>query len=266
MTRHRLCAAVVCAVLALPVTGCSDAAEPDAAPSPPPSSAEREASPDATPPFGYTAWLDGLPVGRPPAVGYVIGHTYHSATGRTVPLPADRGVTAIARLGDGFLVVDDRFFEGTAGIVTVDARGHRVSEIGSVAAAPVLSRDGSTLRWITFTPHGVSPEEREPTRLHVADIASGEVRSRIIRRDVDALPRVPAPPGRRVRLPMPVPVRGRLSARAWEDRTHLLVGIVRPRAGTAAVVRLDTRSRTWSLAVDWTSLEDTSQVVFETTR
>ena len=43
------------------------------------------------------AWVDALPIGPPPAIGYVIGHTYHSPDGRIVQLPRDRGVTSIAR-------------------------------------------------------------------------------------------------------------------------------------------------------------------------
>lgn len=224
------------------------------------------ASPGTAPPIGYTTWTDGLQVGPPPALGYVIGHTYHAPGGRVVELPSDRGITSLARLGDGFLVTDDRYFEGTMGVLLLDARGNLVRELGTVAGAPVLDDDGSTLRWITFSPLEVSPADRSPTRLHVADVASGEIRSRILRFDArDHVPEAPAVPApRQRRIPVQLPVRGRPAARAWEDRTHLLVAIVRPRAGRAAVVRLDTRTRTWSLAVDWTSIEGFFGVTFAT--
>jgi hypothetical protein len=274
MTRPRLRAASACLALGLVLATTACDGEPEAAPGPTASSPATTAtdpttaSPTSgsTPPFGYTTWTDGLPVGPPPAVGYVIGHAYHAPGGRMVALPRDRGITSIARLGDGFLVTDDRFFEGTRGVLLLDARGDLVTELGTVAGVPVLNRNGSKLRWITFTPLEVSPADRSPTRLHVADVATGEIRSRILRFDdrdhVPEAPAVPAP--RQRRIPIDLPVRGQPSAQAWEDRTHLLVGLVRPRAGRAAVVRLDTRTRTWSLAVDWTPLERTYDVTFET--
>lgn len=237
---------------------------------------------------GPVAWVGSLPVGEPPAMGYVIGHRFHTADGRLIRLPRDRGVTAITRLGDGFLAVDDRTFEGTTGLDRLDARGRRVAELGTVAGAPVLSADGTTLRWITFTPPEVSPSERRPTRLHVADVATGEIRSRVVRRNVDALPavpqreRVPGVVTRRDelvvvddatgeqelgRLPSPGPwTRRGLWSAAREDRRHLLVAVVSGRGGerAAAIVRFDLRTGTAELAVDWLPTEGVYHVAFET--
>jgi hypothetical protein len=252
------------------------------------------ASPDATSapasesttPAGPLAWVDGLPVGPPPTIGYVIGHTYHSPDGRTVALPTDRGITAIARLGDGFLVVDDRHWEGTSGVGLLDAHGNRVGEIGTVAGPPVLSQDGSTLRWITFSPAEVGPADRGPTRLHVGDVRSGEIRSRVIHSD-DPLPTVADPDGVadvRVRDDVVVVVdRGTrepvarlaspgawierlISTAAWEDRAHLLVSLVPGDGSAAAILRVDVRSGDWSLAVDWTPTQRSYSVAFETSQ
>ncbi len=239
----------------------------------------------STTPAGPVAWVDELPIGPPPAIGYVIGHTYHSPDGRTVALPRDRGVTSIARLGDGFLVMDDRYFEGTAGLDLLDARGNRVREIGTVAGAPVLSEDGSTLRWITFSPSEVGPADRSPTRMHVGDVATGEIRSRVIHRDRDGLPEVPQPAGipevgllrgavvvfdqntgkQVARLASPGGwLRGRIRSAAWEDRAHLLVSFERDHGLETTILRVDVRSGDWSLAVDWTPMLRTSTVAFET--
>lgn len=280
--RVRLASAV--AAVAVLLTGCAGGPEESAAP-------PREASPTSppsTPPAGPGAWVDSLPVGPPPRIGYVIGHTYHSADGRVVRLPRDRGITWIAGLGDGFLMVDDRGWEGTAGISVLDARGHRTSDVDTIAGTPVLSKDGATLRWITFTPAEVGPSGREPTRLHLADVATGEIETQAVRRDVDGLPRVPQSEGQptidthrkrglRVvdsltgaplaRLESPGRwVRGLLTAAAWERPARLLVAAVDRRTDAAAILRVDLESGAWELAVDWTRMEETSSVTFETRR
>ncbi|MDZ5621420.1 hypothetical protein SFC88_11305 [Nocardioides sp. HM23] len=280
-TRRVMGALAVVGVLVVVGGGCGGD-DRDGAPSPDATSADASAS---TAPAGPIGWVDALPIGPPPTIGYVIGHTYHSPDGRTVELPRDRGITAIARLGDGFLVVDDRYFEGTAGVELLDARGNRVREIGTVAGTPVLSPDGSTLRWITFTPSEVSRSEWRPTRLHTADVATGEIRSRVIHRDRDELPEIPQPEGlaevsvRRgvvlvvdhvtgeqvARLPSPGSwIRGRIRSAAWEDRAHLLVSYVRGNGRAATILRVDVRTGDWSLAVDWTPTQRSSTVAFET--
>jgi hypothetical protein len=276
-------ALAVVAVVAVLLAGCGDDGDQSAPPA-----ASSPTGSASTAPVGPIAWVDALPIGPPPRIGYVIGHTYHSPGGRIVQLPRDRGYTSIARLGDGFLAVDDRHWEGTAGLELLDARGNRVREIGTVAGPPVLSKDASTLRWITFTPSEVSRSEWQPTRLHVADVESGAIRSRVIRRDRDGLPEVPQPEGLAEvgarpgvvivhdlttgdlvsRLASPGRwMRGRIWSAAWEDRAHLLVAFVQRGNGReTAILRVDVRSGDWSLAVDWTPTERTYQVAFETVR
>jgi hypothetical protein len=273
-------ALAVVAVVAVLLAGCGDDGDQSA----PPAASSPSGSASTTP-VGPIEWVDALPIGPPPRIGYVIGHTYHSPDGRIVQLPRDRGVTAIARLGDGFLAVDDRHWEGTAGLELLDARGNRVREIGTVAGPPVLSKDASTLRWITFTPSEVSRSEWQRTRLHVADVESGAIRSRVIRRDRDGLPEVPQPEGladvgarpdvvivrdrvthvQVARLAAPGPwVRAKIRSSAWEDRAHLLVSF--HQGGRVAILRVDVRSGDWSLVVDWSPTERAYQVAFEITR
>lgn len=135
--------------------------------------------------------LEDLPVGRPPALGYVIGHTYHAPDGGTVRLPRRWGTTSITRLGAGFLVTDDRHFEGSNGVYRLDAQGRIIPSAGqpghltgaaTMSGHPLLSGDGETVHWLTFTP----PETGLvlPTLLHEGAVATGAVRTR----EVDLAP------------------------------------------------------------------------------
>ena len=262
MNLRALGTALAVAVVAL-TAACDADEEPSA--DPPPSQ-----STTVTTPPRPTAWVDALPVGRPPAVGYVIGHTYHSPDGRILRLPSDRGITSIARLGDGWLVTDDRVFEGTLGVLLLDERGRFQRELGTVAGAPVLSRDGDRLRWITFSPAEVGPADRSPTRMHVGEVATGAVRSRVLDFTGDHVPLSPAVPGpptgeAQARRAAPTPAARRaIWSTTWEDRDHVLAAIFVRDGRSAAVLRLDARTGEWELAVDWTPTERTSQVAFET--
>jgi hypothetical protein len=175
----------VTAVVAL-VSGCGgssdEGAKPPATASPPSASSPvaTETPPPALP--GPDEWVDGLTIGEPPAIGYVIGHTYHSPDGRLVPLFRDRGITSIVRLGDGYLVTSDRFFEGSTGVYGLDRDGRvdpsfgqpgHVRGAASVASYPVLSADRSTVHWLTFTPPETGLDL--PTLLHAGDVATGDV-------------------------------------------------------------------------------------------
>lgn len=224
------------------------------------------ASTSTAPPLPAT-WVDTLPVGAPPRIGYVVGHAYHSPDGRLVHLPRDRGTTWLTRFRDGYFVVDDRFFEGTAGVALLDAEGNRVRELGGITGSPALSADGATLRWVSITADGVSRSEWEPPQLHVADVATGEIRSRVVpRRDVRSSALVGRTP--HVRIPQRVLpgrwLRRTVLAKAVEDRHHRLVAVRRGRE--AAILRVDLRRGAWELAVDWTPLEGTYVVAFETRR
>ncbi len=282
MTPGRLLVASVGLGLVLLATGCDSDSAPRTSSAT--SSATSSSASTSGPTLGYTGWVAGLPVGPPPAVGYVVGHTYHSSDGRLVRLPRDRGTTAIAGIGDGFLVVDDRNFEATAGVALLDARGHTVRDLGYMTGAPVLSADGTTLRWITFTPSEFGPH-REPTRLYVADVGSGAIDARVIHRPGEIRPVVPQRAGipavrvqreqlvvsdyvtgtELARYASPGPwTRGRTGAATWEDRAPPAGRDDPPECGTAAVVRLDTRTGAWSLAVDWMPTQGTFNVTFET--
>lgn len=367
MTHCPRALAAVLSALVLLTGGCADNRDR-------PAPGSRTGSPTAsesTAPAGPVAWVDRLPVGDPPKIGYVVGHTFVGADGATVRLRlGGRGVTSITRLGDGLLVTDDRSFEGTTGIARLTADGiidpsltrpgHQPG-YGTVASRPVLSADGSTVHWLTFTPpeSGVS----DPTMVHAGDVATGAITSveidvsptfltsllgvvgddvvfrpgwvghgkTYVRDGASAPRRVPAldgastinprarlvsaflgrrgavgavldydsrrvlwreraltpysfsPSGRRLlarthdgfvvleartgdpqgRLGATTALQGwALASGVWEDDHHLLVGVVR--GGRAAIVRCDVRTGRWEVAVDWSHLEGTHQVTFET--
>lgn len=162
------------------VVGCAGGKEDHATP-PAPASSSSTPSAGATR-IGAAAWLDTLPVGRPPTIGYAIGHTYHAPDGDVVRLPGDFGITSITPLGEGYLVTSDQGFEGTTGIYRLDRRGRidvaagqpgHVPGAATVTWHPVLSADRRTVHWVTFTP----PESglSLPTLLHEGDVATGTV-------------------------------------------------------------------------------------------
>lgn len=184
MSPRSRAAAVTLVALAVLAAGC--AGDPQQAAAPPdetsPTSPSSPTSPTSTAPARPGAWVDGLPVGPPPEIGYVIGNTYHAPEGRMVRVLRDHGVTSIARLGDGFLVTSDQIFEGSTGVYVLDDRGRVDTSAGqpghvpgaaTVSGYPVLSADGATLHWLTFTP----PESGLdlPTLLHAGDVATGDV-------------------------------------------------------------------------------------------
>jgi hypothetical protein len=125
----------------------------------------------STAPVGTADWVDSLPIGPPPRIGYVVGHTFHAVDGRIVRLPQDRGITSITRLGEGFLVTDDRYFEGSRGVFALRPDGAVVGDGAAASGPPVLASGGGEVYWMTFTP----PESglSVPTMLHRADVATG---------------------------------------------------------------------------------------------
>jgi hypothetical protein len=124
---------------------------------------------------GALAWVDRLPEGRPPRIGYAIGKSYTAPDGKQVQLRlrGRPGFTSVAPLGDDYLITTDFHFEGTTGVVRIGSDGRPVGRGRTIAGAPV--RTAGTLRWITFTP----PEtvRRRTAHLHRADVASGTVTS-----------------------------------------------------------------------------------------
>ncbi|UUZ57922.1 hypothetical protein [Nocardioides sp. B-3] len=105
-----------------------------------------------------------LPTSRPPRTAVVAGHTLTYPDGRTVRLPRDRGVTGIAAYGDGYLVADNRFFEGTLAMSRLDSAG-RVLDTG-----PAPGRR-SWRRTAVARVSPVAPESGEtgPTLIHVGE-------------------------------------------------------------------------------------------------
>lgn len=124
---------------------------------------------------GPHAWVDRLPSGPPPRLGFAIGRTYTTPDGQQVRLRlrGRPGITSVARIGDDYLVTTDASFEGTTGVVRIGPDGRADGKVRTITGAPV--RTAGTLRWITFTP----PESlrRRSAHLHRADVATGAVTS-----------------------------------------------------------------------------------------
>jgi hypothetical protein len=131
--------------------------------------------------------LDDLPLGPPPRIGYVVDHRFVAPGGLRHPLPRATGVLSVARLGDGFLVQDDRSFEGYTGLAVV-RRGTKIEEWSTTAGA-VLGLGGS-VAWgeattseasvqpppmVRMEVNGVRREQRVDFHPQVAGIIDGEV-------------------------------------------------------------------------------------------
>src|SRR4051812_16723095 len=58
-----------------------------------------------------------------PRLAYVDGHVLRLRDGSTVQLPKRWGVTGIAAYDGGYLVSDDRTFEGILGMARLDGQG-----------------------------------------------------------------------------------------------------------------------------------------------
>ena len=95
-------------------------------------------------------------------IGYVDDHRFVATDGTRSRLPVRGRIRTIARLGDGFLVTTDRFFEGYGAVWHV--RGGRIVEKWSSPAAAVVGRDG-TVAWGEATPDEVSVRPPPAIRL-----------------------------------------------------------------------------------------------------
>lgn len=104
----------------------------------------------AAPPTPAAPWLDGLPHGDRPAVGYVADGTWHGPAGRRLGIPDRHGISAITPYAGGFLVTDTRFFEGSVGLARVDARGRTVAS-WSTSGVPAVAADGR-VAWSSLVP------------------------------------------------------------------------------------------------------------------
>jgi hypothetical protein len=173
---------VLVLVLLLALSGCTGTREPDpVGPTPTP-----PATPTATPTASavpHTDRLTGLPTGPPPRVAYVRDAVIVHPNGRRERLVGQRriGVTAFTRFRDGYLVADQRIFEGTVGLAYVE--GPERTDLGPCSSGGgVLNRDGNRVAWLTqLCPEsGMDPV---PTIVHVASAAGAGEEQREIDRE-----------------------------------------------------------------------------------
>lgn len=121
-----------------------------------------EVPPAAAPPSERATWAD-LPAGRPPVVPYVDGDRYVLPQGRSQTLASGRrGVSGVVPFAGGFLVSDERYFEGSNGLELV-RNGQRDASWPSAAhcssGRPTASPDGRYVAWVTVR----CPETRDRT-------------------------------------------------------------------------------------------------------
>lgn len=202
-TRTRTCLATV--ALAALLGGC--AGQPAAPPEP-------IATPVDEPTDEPTDEPDpGLVLSGPPRVGWVDGSLLRLPGGRTVQLPRRWGHTSVVAYAGGWLVTDDRAFEGTVGMHRLDADGAVLDSWASTGPA-LPSRDGR-VAWVSLVV--AESGQSGPTLLH-ADSADGgaEVTQRVDRTWMPFLTGW---------------FRGRLVLRTWGSAASFLTDLVhRPRA------------------------------------
>lgn len=209
-------------LLVAALTGCSEDQAPDPAPQ---VTRTVTTSADAAP-TSEPSSRPAIPFTGTPRLGYVDGHTLRLPDGATVPLPQRWGISAIVTYAGGYLVSDDRIFEGTVGMQRLDADG-RVLDDWASTGPPLLSRDGR-VAWVSTV---VSESgESGPTLLHGDSVDGGAE----VTQEVD-----------RTRLPFLTGwFRGRLVYETWGDPASYLTDLVRtpqaiPRAEDQGVPRPD---------------------------
>jgi len=140
-------------VLVLVVTGCTST--PSATPAPTSRSTTTPSRPEAA----HSDAADDLPRSGPPGLDVVRGQVLHRTDGTRMRfrlgLRGAWGVTSLVPEGNGFLVTDDQWFEGTVGMHRVDARGHVRDSWTSTGAALAGPRGGAA--WVSM----VAPESGE---------------------------------------------------------------------------------------------------------
>lgn len=143
-----------------------------------------------------------------PRIGYVGGHVLHLPGGATVRLPSRWGITGIAAYDGGYLVSDDRTFEGTVGMAKLDGDG-RILDQWSGTGPPEVSRDGR-IAWVSLT---VAETGRTgPTLLHADSVDGGAA----VAQEID-----------RTRVPFLTGwFRGRLVYRTWGESSSYLTDLV----------------------------------------
>ena len=159
----------------LPVTaGCSSAADDDAAPEAQPSATPTTApSATAVPSGAAEPEVDALPRTRAPRLAYVDGRTLRRPDGSTLKLPRRWRGTSIEAYAGGFLVTDDRSFEGTVGMHRLDGEGRVLASWGSTG--PVLPDGEGRIAWVSLVPG--EGGETGPTLVHVDSVDGGAERT-----------------------------------------------------------------------------------------
>lgn len=199
---------ILLVILVVSLTAACGATTPPASPSPGGASVTSSSLPSSTTSEageGKT-WRRG----REPALGYVDGTVLRLPDGSTVPLPRRRGYTSVTRYGDGYLVTDDRTFEGVVGMLRLDRDGRVVDRWASTGPA-VPSRDGR-LAWVSVR----VPESGRAgrTALHVDSVEGGAGRSQEL--DPSRIPFLTAW------------FRGKVVYRTWGQRASWMTDLTRP--------------------------------------
>ena len=161
-------------VLALAVTGCTSTPSADPPVQEPTRETTRETTGEPAPTEVAGPDVTGdLPRSGPPRLDVVRGHVLHRTDGTRLRvrlgLRGRWGITSLVPEGDGFLVTDDRFFEGTVGMHRVDARGRVGASWASTGGA--LPGPGGGAAWVSM----VAPESGE-TGSTVIHTSSGSQR------------------------------------------------------------------------------------------
>lgn len=152
--------------------GCSPAPEeaspPPVAATTAPTPTRPDPDPAPSPPLAERLLRSG-----PPRAGYVDDHVLVLPDGGEVALPRRWGTTAIEEYAGGYLVTDDRSFEGTVGMHRLDGDGRVLASWAGTGPA-LVSRDGR-IAWVSL----VAPESGRngPTLLHVDDLEGGGERT-----------------------------------------------------------------------------------------
>ncbi|MAO79685.1 hypothetical protein [uncultured Nocardioides sp.] len=110
--------------------------------------------------------------GDPPRLAYVDGHVLRRPDGATLALPRRWSVTSIETYAGGFLVTDDRSFEGTVGMHRLDRDGRVLGSWASTG--PALVGRGGRIAWVSLVPS--EGGRTGPTLLVVDAVAGGQQR------------------------------------------------------------------------------------------
>lgn len=144
-------------LLPLLAAGCTSAPAAER----PPASVEAPAGETQGP-----AGLDDLDRSGPPRLAYVRDHVLHRVDGGRLtirlPLRGRWGITSLVPVGGGYLVTDDRWFEGSLGMHRLGAEGTAATSWTSTGPALLGPRGGAA--WVSM----VAPESGEsgPTEVH----------------------------------------------------------------------------------------------------